>query len=152
SPAGVYLGLAHGLIGSLFALENARVAFDLSRCGGPIASLRRRVLAVLEATRLRVPGHRGGFWPVTSGERRLTVPGWCHGGRASPLGLLGRLALTHCADSGAPARRALDGIAAVCRADSTCCGRLGQIQILVEAARILDDDRWLEQGSRLARP
>ena len=34
---------------------------------------------------------------------------------------------------------------------SICCGALGQIQVLVEAARLFGDGTWLDQAERLAR-
>jgi Lanthionine synthetase C-like protein len=143
----VYLGLAHGLVGYLLALETGRRAFDLA----VPATLRRRALGTLERNALRTPGG-GAMWPARSLETGVNAHGWCSGGPGIALGIAACHALTGRRDYRVLAVRALDGVAEVVnRHPSTCCGMLGQIQVLIEAARLLDDDRWLRHARRLRR-
>lgn len=144
----VYLGLAHGLAGSLLALEVGHRAF-----GQPApAALRRRTLATLQRSAIRLRGHEGLFWPACSLGERLDGHGWCHGAPGIGLALAACFALSRRHVYRSLSRRALAATASLhIDHPSTCCGTVGRVQVLVEAARLLGEGRWLEDAHRLAR-
>jgi lantibiotic modifying enzyme len=144
----VQLGLAHGLVGLLLAVEASHRVFGLALPDG----LRRRTLAALERSAFRVRGHDGLFWPIRTHSETIDAHGWCHGGPGIGLALGGCLALSGWRGYRSLARRALAGAASpVTDIPSICCGALGQVQILVEAARLFGDGAWLDHADRLAR-
>jgi hypothetical protein len=147
--APIYLGLAHGLAGTLLAVEVGRRAFGL-----PLATeLRRRALATLERFAITVRDHEAMFWPQRSRGETVDAHGWCHGAPGIGLALAACATLSGWRGYYRLARRALVAAAALVSDNrSTCCGALGQIQILVEAARLSGDGSWLDEARRLARP
>lgn len=146
--APVYLGLAHGIAGQLLAIESCRNSFGLAVSPG----LRRRTLAALERSAVTVHDHGGLFWPARSGTRVVDSHGWCHGAPGIGLALAACFALSGWRGYGRVASRALLAAALpVNTSPSICCGALGQVQILVEAARLSGDGRWLAEADRMAR-
>ncbi len=144
----VQLGLAHGLVGLLLAVEAGRRMFGLTVTAG----LRRRTLAALERSAFRVTGRDGLFWPIRAHSATVDAHGWCHGAPGIGLALGACFALSDWRGYHALARRALAGTASpVTDIPSICCGALGQIQVLVEAARLFGDGAWLDHAGRLAR-
>ncbi|HEX3758922.1 MAG TPA: lanthionine synthetase LanC family protein [Kofleriaceae bacterium] len=144
----VQLGLAHGLAGLLLALESGRQVFGLAIGAG----LRRRTLAALERAAFRVRGRDGLFWPIRTRSETVDAHGWCHGAPGIGLALGACFALSGWRGYLALSRRALAGAASpVTDIPSICCGALGQVQVLVEAARLFGDGAWLDHAERLAR-
>jgi lanthionine synthetase-like protein len=144
----VQLGLAHGLVGLLLAVEAGRRAFGLALTTG----LRRRTLAALEHSAFRVRGHDGLFWPIRTQSQTVDAHGWCHGAPGIGLALGACYALSGWRGYRSMAHSALAGAASpVTDIPSICCGVLGQVQVLVEAARLFGDDAWLDRAHRLAR-
>lgn len=144
----VQLGLAHGLVGLLLALEAGRRVFGLALTTG----LRRRTLAALERSAFRVRGCDGLFWPIRTQSQTVDAHGWCHGAPGIGLALGACYALSGWRGYRSLAHSALAGAASpVTDIPSICCGVLGQVQILVEAARLFGDDAWLDRAHRLAR-
>src|SRR3954468_15194234 len=117
----VQLGLAHGLVGLLLAVEAGHRAFGLAV---PVA-LRRRALAALERSAFRVCGREGLFWPIRTHSETIDAHGWCHGGPGIGLALEACLALSRWRGYRSLARRALAGAASpVTDIPSICCGTL----------------------------
>jgi lantibiotic modifying enzyme len=144
----IYLGLAHGLAGYLLAVEAGRRAFGLSVAG----ELRRRTVATLERFAIRLDDHEAVFWPRQSPGARVDAHGWCHGAPGIALALSACAVLSGWRGYRPLARRALVAAAALVNDNpSTCCGALGQVQVLVEAARLSGDGSWLDEARRLAR-
>jgi lantibiotic modifying enzyme len=144
----VQLGLAHGLAGLLLAAEAGRRVFGLPVSAG----LRRRTLAGLERAAFRVRGRDGLFWPIRTRSETVDAHGWCHGAPGIGLALGACFALSGWRGYRELAGRALAGAASpVTDIPSICCGTLGQVQILVEAARLFGDGAWLDHADRLAR-
>jgi hypothetical protein len=144
----VQLGLAHGLVGLLLAVEAGHRAFGLALTAG----LRRQTLAALERSAFRVRGRDGLFWPIRTRSETVDAHGWCHGAPGIGLALEACFALSGWRGYRALARRALAGAASpVTDIPSICCGTLGQVQVLVEAARLSGDGAWLDHADRLAR-
>jgi len=144
----VYLGLAHGLAGYLLAVEAGRRAFGLALP----TELRRRSLTTLERFAITVRHHEALFWPWRSTSAQLDAHGWCHGAPGIGLALTACAVLSGWRGYRPLARRALIAAAALVNDNpSTCCGALGQVQILVEAARLSGDGNWLDEARRLAR-
>jgi hypothetical protein len=148
ATAPVQLGLAHGLVGLLLAIEAGRRTFGLALTPG----LRRRALAALERSAFRVRGRDGLFWPIRTQSETVDAHGWCHGAPGIGLALGACFALSGWRGYRSLARSALAGTASpVTDIPSICCGVLGQVQILVEAARLFGDGAWLDHADRLAR-
>jgi hypothetical protein len=144
----VQLGLAHGLVGLLLAVETGHRVFGLALPGG----LRGRTLAALERSAFRVRDRDGLFWPIRTDSQTVDAHGWCHGAPGIGLALGACLALSGWRGYRSLARRAFAGTASpVTDIPSICCGSLGQIQVLVEAARLFGDGAWLDHADRLAR-
>lgn len=146
--APIYLGLAHGLAGYLLAIEAGRRAFGLAVPG----ELRRRAVATLERFAITVRDHEAMFWPQRAPGTRIDAHGWCHGAPGIGLALAACASLSGWRGYRPIARRALIASAALDSDNpTTCCGTLGQIQVLIEAARLSGDGSWLDEARRMAR-
>ena len=144
----IYLGLAHGLAGYVLAVEAGHRAFGFA----VPAELRKRAVATLERFAITLDDHEAVFWPQQSPGQRVDAHGWCHGAPGIALALSACAVLSGWRGYRPLARRALVAAAALVSDNpTTCCGALGQVQILVEAARLSGDGSWLDEARRLAR-
>lgn len=142
---GVYLGLAHGLAGALFAVIEAD-----RRQGTDIDARCRRGLEALEGLAFE---DRGGVrWPVrlTDGAS-IGWPGWCHGAAGhiqlwlAVAGATGEPRFLAFAQGAAEfGWKARDEAGA-----SLCCGVSGLALAYERLASAVDDPRWRRRGEAL---
>jgi lanthionine synthetase-like protein len=141
----VTLGFAHGIAGLLVALE---AAAQLGHALSP--ALRERAIDYLMRERVRGPGELAA-WPIAAADQPRFANGWCNGTAGVALAALAAQRL-----SGAPSyaplvASALAGTFALRGGHASfCCGTIGQAQILIEAARLTGDRRWLARARRTA--
>ncbi len=127
--ASINLGFAHGVAGSLCALEMVgRLA------GRRPTRLRRRAIAVLQGAAFERPA--GAVWASHSRAPKGSVlHGLCNGGPGICLGALLAARYSGSLDYAPLIEKALPTVPIVTADQSFCCGTLGRIEIVIEAYR-----------------
>lgn len=128
----VFIGLTHGLVGFMFALENGRAAFGFSI---PKGLLEEAYDQVFEAS---LVGDDGSIYcRNTNQEPYVGMHAWCHGAPGVGIGLL---ACDHLSQSSRYQRYVRGALRSTfTHRDeklSFCCGMTGRAHILVEAYRL----------------
>ena len=144
----VLLGMAHGVAGYLLALEAGQAAFGLRIK----SSLRSRCLEKIRLEQLQA-SDRASLWAARTGAHETGDHSWCHGGPGIGLSLVCGYKLTGNQQYVELALLALNGTFQFDVEASAifCCGRAGRAQILIEAFRILGDEKWLRRARSVAK-
>jgi hypothetical protein len=147
---GWYTGMAHGLAGTMLAVETAvhRGAVRL-----PQTSRQRYVDALVSAALGTSNG--GILWPEVAAGKDLGLQSWCHGTPGVTLALLALHRVTEEEAYLKLALRGLTGMELLVEAGGSdptlCCGRTGLGHIFLEGFRLTGETRWLDAARRLAQ-
>lgn len=138
------LGFGHGTAGIAYALDALAGASGEPR-------FRETAMAAVEFENARYDASRNN-WPTgrdDSGEEFMDA--WCYGRTGVGLARLGMYEREEREPLRRDLERALDGLDATTLdgRDHLCCGNAGRIELLLEAARVLDDPAYRRTAERL---
>jgi serine/threonine protein kinase len=138
----VVTGFAHGVAGIVYFLAAAGSRYALA---GALDGARRGAAWLIEQA---TPTAEGGLEWLYSDTVRQRWTWWCHGSPGIALAFMELLRATGDTSYAETAARALDAIGPDVSSPnlSACHGLSGLGEIYLEAARVLEDPRWLQRA------
>ena len=143
--ADIFLGFAHGLAGTLLALEISRNRFSFRTP--------KKLLdwAFTQIDREQFPVSNASVWPVSVMSEEITNNAWCHGAPGIALGLLGCYRETGRKDYFDLFKKGARGAEQFFSLElpNICCGLGGAANLFIEAYRATRKESWLEKSRKL---